>query len=41
MIGLMDVIHLTRRSDLLFVLARRANQLANVPDIEWNGASRK
>lgn len=38
-IGPQDIIYLNRLSDLLFVLARRANQLANVPDIEWRGAS--
>ncbi|HWF43440.1 MAG TPA: cob(I)yrinic acid a,c-diamide adenosyltransferase [Candidatus Kapabacteria bacterium] len=36
-IGSSDIIYLNRLSDLLFVLARRANQLASVPDIEWDG----
>lgn len=36
-IGANDVIYLNRLSDLFFVLARRANQLAGVPDVEWNG----
>ncbi|HEX5316323.1 MAG TPA: cob(I)yrinic acid a,c-diamide adenosyltransferase [Candidatus Kapabacteria bacterium] len=36
-IGRHDVIFLNRLSDLLFVLARRANQLAGINDIEWNG----
>ena len=36
-IGKSDIIYLNRLSDLLFVLARRANQLASVPDIEWDG----
>ena len=31
------VCYLNRFSDLLFVMARRANQLASVPDVEWNG----
>jgi cob(I)alamin adenosyltransferase len=35
-IGKHDIIYLNRLSDLLFVLARRANQLAGVSDIEWN-----
>ena len=35
-IGTFDVIYLNRLSDLLFVLARRANQLAGVKDVEWN-----
>jgi cob(I)alamin adenosyltransferase len=29
------VIYLNRLSDLLFVLARRANAFANVPDVAW------
>ena len=33
-----NVIYLNRLSDLLFVLARRANQLAGVSDVEWEGA---
>jgi cob(I)alamin adenosyltransferase len=36
-IGKHDVIFLNRLSDLLFVLARRANQLAGINDIEWVG----
>ncbi len=36
-IGEYDVIFLNRLSDLLFVLARRANQLAEINDIEWDG----
>ena len=36
-IGSSDLIYLNRLSDLLFVLARRANQLASVPDVEWDG----
>ena len=32
-----DIVYLNRLSDLLFVLARRANQLSGVPDIEWDG----
>jgi cob(I)alamin adenosyltransferase len=35
-IGKQDIIYLNRLSDLLFVLARRANQLAGVSDVEWN-----
>ncbi|MDP4199017.1 MAG: cob(I)yrinic acid a,c-diamide adenosyltransferase [Bacteroidota bacterium] len=38
-IGPNDIIYLNRLSDLLFVLARRANQLAGVRDIEWAGAA--
>ena len=34
-IGQHDLIFLNRLSDLLFVLARRANQLAGVGDVEW------
>ena len=34
-IGLMIVIYLNRVSDLLFALARRANQLAGVDDVPW------
>ncbi len=34
-IGPHDVIFLNRLSDLLFELARRANQLAGVSDVEW------
>jgi cob(I)alamin adenosyltransferase len=29
------VIYLNRLSDLLFALARRANQLAGLPDVPW------
>jgi len=29
------VVYLNRLSDLLFVLARRANQLAGLPDVPW------
>ena len=36
-IGKSDIIYLNRLSDLLFVLARRANQLTSVPDVEWDG----
>ncbi len=36
-IGKHDVIFLNRLSDLLFVLGRRANQLAGINDIEWVG----
>ncbi|HET6402476.1 MAG TPA: cob(I)yrinic acid a,c-diamide adenosyltransferase [Candidatus Kapabacteria bacterium] len=36
-IGKHDVIFLNRLSDLLFALARRANQLAGINDIEWEG----
>lgn len=31
------VVYLNRLSDLLFVMARRANQLADVADVVWNG----
>jgi cob(I)alamin adenosyltransferase len=34
-----NVIYLNRLSDLLFVLARHANQIASVSDVEWEGAS--
>ncbi len=34
-IGSSDIIFLNRLSDLLFVLARRANQIAGVEDVEW------
>src|SRR5579883_1606764 len=36
-IGGHDIIFLNRLSDLLFVLARRANQLTNISDVEWDG----
>ncbi len=35
-IGKFDLIYLNRLSDLLFTLARRANQIAGVKDVEWN-----
>ena len=35
-IGKYDLIYLNRLSDLLFTLARRANQLSGVKDTEWN-----
>jgi cob(I)alamin adenosyltransferase len=38
-IGKYDLIYLNRLSDLLFTLARRANQLAGVKDVEWDGKS--
>jgi cob(I)alamin adenosyltransferase len=38
-IGKYDVIYLNRLSDLLFTLARRANQFADVSDVEWDGKS--
>ena len=31
------VVYLNRLSDLLFVLARLANQVANVPEVKWKG----
>jgi cob(I)alamin adenosyltransferase len=37
-LGKHDIIYLNRLSDLLFVLARRANQEAGMPDVEWNGS---
>ena len=39
-IGGQDVIFMNRLSDLLFVLARVANRIENVPDIEWDGKRR-
>jgi cob(I)alamin adenosyltransferase len=36
-IGEFDVQFLNRLSDLFFVLARRANQLAGLKDVEWDG----
>jgi cob(I)alamin adenosyltransferase len=36
-IGTFDIQYLNRLSDLFFVLARRANQLAGVSDVEWDG----
>ncbi len=36
-IGSSDIVFLNRLSDLLFVLARRANQLSGVDDVEWDG----
>ena len=37
-IGPDDVVFVNRLSDLLFVLARRANQLAGVADVEWSAS---
>ena len=37
-IGKHDIIYINRLSDLLFMLARRANQEAGVPDVEWDGS---
>lgn len=34
-IGPFDIMYLNRLSDLLFVLARRANMLSGTPDVEW------
>jgi cob(I)alamin adenosyltransferase len=34
-----NIVYLNRLSDLLFVLARRANQIAGIPDTEWEGAA--
>ncbi|HEY3876040.1 MAG TPA: cob(I)yrinic acid a,c-diamide adenosyltransferase [Candidatus Kapabacteria bacterium] len=39
-IGTFDVIYLNRLSDLLFTLARRANQLTGVGDVEWEHRKR-
>jgi cob(I)alamin adenosyltransferase len=36
-IGPADIKYLNRLSDLLFVLARRANQEQSVNDVEWDG----
>jgi len=36
-IGKFDIQFLNRLSDLFFVLARRANQIAGFKDIEWDG----
>jgi len=36
-IGSFDIQYLNRLSDLFFVLARRANQLAGIRDVEWDG----
>ena len=36
-LGEFDIQFLNRLSDLFFVLARRANQLAGVNDVEWDG----
>jgi cob(I)alamin adenosyltransferase len=36
-IGAFDIQYLNRLSDLFFVLARRANQLTGVKDVEWDG----
>jgi cob(I)alamin adenosyltransferase len=38
-IGPFDTIFLNRLSDLLFVLARHANRIAAVNDVEWAGAN--
>ncbi|MFI5264906.1 MAG: cob(I)yrinic acid a,c-diamide adenosyltransferase [Candidatus Kapaibacterium sp.] len=36
-IGKFDIHYLNRLSDLFFVLARRANQLEGIADVEWDG----
>ena len=36
-LGEYDIRYLNRLSDLLFVLARRANQVLGVSDVEWDG----
>ena len=36
-IGESDIVFLNRLSDLLFTLARRANQLEGIEDVEWDG----
>ena len=36
-IGPFDIQFLNRLSDLFFILARRANQIAGVSDVEWDG----
>ena len=36
-IGAFDIQFLNRLSDLFFVLARKANHLAGVKDVEWDG----
>lgn len=36
-IGSYDIVFLNRLSDLFFVLSRRANQLAGVQDVQWDG----
>lgn len=36
-IGAGAVVYLNRLSDLLFALARRANQLDGIPDVPWTG----
>jgi cob(I)alamin adenosyltransferase len=36
-IGKFDIMFLNRLSDLFFVLSRKANQLAGVRDVEWDG----
>jgi cob(I)alamin adenosyltransferase len=38
--GVDVIIYLNRLSDLLFVFARRANQIANVEDVPWKGRGR-
>ena len=35
--GKQALVYLNRMSDLLFMLARRANQLDGVEDVQWNG----
>ncbi len=39
-IGAFDIKYLNRLSDLLFVLARRANAVQGVADVEWDGKKR-
>ncbi|MEP7234240.1 MAG: cob(I)yrinic acid a,c-diamide adenosyltransferase, partial [Ignavibacteriota bacterium] len=36
-LGDFDIQYLNRLSDLFFVLSRKANKLAGIPDIEWDG----
>jgi cob(I)alamin adenosyltransferase len=36
-LGEFDIQYLNRLSDLFFVLARRANQLGGITDVEWDG----
>jgi len=40
-LGADPLIYLNRLSDLLFTLARLANKLANLPDIEWDPAQQQ
>lgn len=35
------VVYLNRLSDLMFAMARRANQLEGVPDVAWEGGKRE